>query len=92
MLTVNGTEPVAVWLDSFDRPARLVYRGSRYRVIDWPTPLARQSEWPSGIGYPPTDVLLAPGWRVTGRSEGNETLVFDVRLAPAGWVVEATYT
>lgn len=91
MLTANSTEPVAVWLDSSDRPARLVYRGARYRVIDTPTPLPREPEWPSGIGHPPTDVLLAPGWRMTGRSESSELLVFDLRLAPSGWVVEATY-
>lgn len=92
MQTINGTEPVAVWLDSSHRPARLVYRGTRYRVIDTPTPLVRQPEWPSGIGHPPADVLLAPGWRVTGRSERSELLVLDLRLAPAGWVVEAIYT
>ena len=91
MLTISDAEPVAVWLDGSERPARLVYHGTRYRVIDTPTPLARQPEWPSGISHPPADVLLAPGWRVTGRTDDHDVLVFDLRLAPSGWVVEATY-
>lgn len=91
MLTINSTEPVAVWLDPSGRPARLVYHGARYRVIDTPTPLPREPEWPSGIGHPPADVLLAFGWRVTGRNELDDLLVFDLRLEPQGWVVEATY-
>lgn len=81
MLTISSAEPAAVWFDASDRPARLVYRATRYRVIDTPTPLARQPEWPSGISHPPDDVLLAPGWRVTGRTDRRDVLVFDLRRA-----------
>ena len=84
-------EPVSVWLDGTDLPTRLVHRGSRYRVVDQPTALPRTPEWPSGISHPPTDVRLSPGWRVTGRTDDGTLLVFDLRLAPNGWTVEATY-
>ncbi|WP_430648039.1 DUF6504 family protein [Agromyces sp. GXS1127] len=90
MLALSDAEPVTVWLDDADRPARLVFRGVRYRVIDTPTALARNPEWPSGISHPPVG-MLPPGWRVTGRTESHDVLVFDLRLAPAGWVAEATY-
>lgn len=90
MLTTHA-EPVAVWLDGADRPTRLVHRGVRYRVIDQPTALPRTPEWPSGISHPPADVLLAPGWRVTGRADDDMLLVFDLRHGPNGWTVAATY-
>lgn len=90
MLRTHG-EPVTVWLDGSDLPARLVHRGTRYRVIDHPTSLPRNPEWPSDISHPPADVLLAPGWRVTGRTDDGTVLVFDLRQAPSGWTVEATY-
>ena len=84
-------EPFTVWLDGTDLPARLIHHGTRYRVIDQPTSLPRSPEWPSGISHPPADVLLAPGWRVTGRADDGTLLVFDLRHAPNGWTVEATY-
>ncbi|WP_395242761.1 hypothetical protein ACGGZK_11310 [Agromyces sp. MMS24-K17] len=91
MQAKKRSEPVAVWLDAVGQPARLVFHGARFRVIDTPTPLPRHPEWPSGITHPPADVVLAPGWRVTGRSEGAELLVFDLRLEPDGWVAEAIF-
>ncbi len=90
MFTTHSA-PVTVWLDGADLPVRLVYRGTRYRVIDQPTALPRTPEWPSGISHPPSDVLLAPGWRVTGRADDDTILIFDLRTAPNGWIAEMTY-
>jgi len=91
MLTTLG-EPVTVWLDGTDLPERLVFRGTRYRVIDQPTSLSRSPKWPSGISHRPADVLLAHGWRrVTARADDGTLLVFDLRHAPNGWAVVATY-
>ena len=90
MLTTHG-ETATVWLDGTDLPIRLVHRGVRYRIIDHPTSLPRYPEWPTGISHPPPDVLLAPGWRVTGRADDGTLLVFDLRHWPNGWTVEATY-
>ncbi|WP_157421521.1 hypothetical protein [Agromyces sp. Leaf222] len=91
MLLARDAEPVAVWLDASDLPTRLVYKGTRYRVIDTPTPLPREPEWPSGISHPPADVVLSLGWRATGRSENDDLLVFDLRLNPTGWVAERIF-
>ena len=91
MFLRSDVEPVAVWLDPSGLPVRLVYCGIRYRVIDTPTRLGVEPEWPSGISHPPADVTLAPGWRATGRAENGELLVFDLRLAPTGWVVEQVF-
>lgn len=90
MLTTHG-ETVTVWLDGADLPTRIVHRGVHYRIIDRPTSLPRNPEWPSGISHPPADVLLVPGWRVTGRADDGTLLVFDLRHGPSGWTVEATY-
>ena len=90
MLTTQE-EPVTVWLDGKDLPQRLVFRGTRYCVIDEPTSLPRTPEWPSGISHPPADLLLAPGWRVTGRADDGTLLVFDLRHLQTGWTVVATY-
>ena len=90
MLTTHS-EAVTVWLDGIDLPIRLVHRGVRYRIIDQPTSLPQHREWPSGISRPPADLLLAPGWRVTGRADDGTLLVFDLRHGPNGWTVEATY-
>lgn len=91
MFLRGDVEPVAVWLDPSGMPARLVYRGIRYRVIDTPTRLGTEPEWPSGISHPPADVELAPGWRATGRAEHHDVLVFDLRLTSAGWVAERVF-
>ncbi|GAA1521944.1 hypothetical protein GCM10009761_25490 [Agromyces terreus] len=91
MYVAADDEPVAVWLDAAGAPTRLVYRGIRYRVIDTPTKLGVEPEWPSGISHPPAEVTLAPGWRATGRAENHDLLVFDLRLAPNGWVAEHVF-
>lgn len=90
MLTTHG-ESVTVWLDGTDLPLRLVHRGVRYRIIDQPTPLPQYPEWPSGISHPPADVLLSPGWRVTGRAADGTLIVFDLRQGSNGWTVETIY-
>lgn len=90
MLLAQPT-PVAVWLDSADRPVRLVYRGARYTTIDEPTPLPHDIDWPPGITHPPAEPRTA-GWRLTARSTATgETLVFDLRQAGGGWQVEQVY-
>ena len=83
--------PVAVWLDAADRPARLVYQGTRFTTIDEPTPLPRDDDWPTGITHPPAPSREV-GWRFTARSTATgETLVFDLRRAASGWQVEQVY-
>ncbi|GAA1955243.1 hypothetical protein GCM10009717_21510 [Agromyces allii] len=91
MFLAADAEPVSVWLDAAGLPSRLVYRSIRYRVIDTPTKLGVDPEWPSGISHPPADVTLAPGWRVTGRAESDDLLVFDLRLTPTGWIAERVF-
>ncbi|GAA1821081.1 hypothetical protein [Agromyces neolithicus] len=91
MLLAQPT-PVAVWLDATDRPARLVYRGTRFTTIDEPTPLPHDVDWPTGITHPPAR-SGAVGWRFTARSTvTGETLVFDLLRAATGWHVVQVYT
>ena len=90
MLLAQPT-PVAVWLDAADRPARLVYQGTRFTTIDEPTPLPHEADWPTGITHPPTR-SRSVGWRFTARSTTDgETLVFDLCRAAAEWHVVQVY-
>jgi hypothetical protein len=92
MIATHTSEPVAVWLDDAGAPTRLVFRNVRYRVIDTPTRLPHQA-WLSYRSERPTESSdrSTLGWRVTGRSTTDETLVFDLRLQPSGWVVENVF-
>ena len=82
MIATQAAEPVAVWLDEADAPIRLVYRSTRFRVIDTPTQLPREHAHDDG---------QATGWRVTGVSASDELLVFDLKLLPSGWVAEHVF-
>ena len=85
-------EPVTVWLEQ-ERPARVVWRGTRYRVTDRPTPITDSV---------PADYLTHPasrlaGWRFQGTSESGgrdvDVRMFDViRQAAGRWVLAATYS
>lgn len=89
--TTDQLEPIALWLDAGDVPARVVWRGIRYRVTDTPTPLAEDV---------PADFLTHParrlsGWRFQATScDGTNTvLVLDVvrQAAGGGWLLAATW-
>ena len=72
MQAKKSSEPVAVWLDAVGQPARLVFHGARFRVIDTPTPLPRQPEWPSGITHPGKTCVIGNGVVVSPQALLNE--------------------
>jgi hypothetical protein len=76
MSAVHTDDTAAVWLSPRGVPERLVWRGVRYRVSDFPTPLGDMLL--GAITHPPA----AEGWRFQGTNEAGESRVFDVRLNP----------
>lgn len=70
-------QDVQVWCED-DVPARMVWAGERYRVIDQPT---RDD-----------GALLFDVWRFTARSDGDHrTVVVDVEQAGGQWSLVAAY-
>ena len=86
MTTLEQPDAVAVWLvDAV--PARIVWRGRRFRVTDRPTPI-RETTGTFGPTHP-TERLV--GWRFQGTCD-DESLVFDVLgSAASGWRLAAFY-
>ena len=74
---------VTVWFAN-ERPARVVYRGTRYRVSDTPTRLEDEM---FGMTHP----LPISGWRFQGTDPDGRSLMFDIRDDAAGWVLIRAY-
>lgn len=67
-------------------PARMVWRGRRWRVIDTPTPIVRELEWLPPMATRPSESLS--GWRFVAKTEGTgPSQVFDVYGSESGWRV-----
>jgi hypothetical protein len=77
---------VRLELDDRGLPARLVWRGTHYRVSDQPTPL--EIELPI-LTHPPTIY----GWRFQATDDSGDARVFDVIRVDgrAEWRVVQTY-
>ena len=79
-------EEIAVWfVDGV--PARIVWRGDRFRVNDRPTRLADELGLHPAITHPPEIY----GWRFQARSVTGQSMVFDVRETSRGWVLLRAY-
>lgn len=74
---------VTVWFSN-NRPARIVYRGIRYRVSDTPTRLEDEM---AGLTHP----LPITGWRFQGTDPEGRSLMFDIRDDPEGWKLVRAY-
>lgn len=85
-MQLTHTDEVAVWFAN-GVPARLVWRGERFRVNDRPTRLEDELGWHPAITHPPSVV----GWRFQARGEAGRSLVFDVQQTARGWVLLRTY-
>ncbi|WP_262003584.1 hypothetical protein [Microbacterium sp. Mcb102] len=78
MLT-STREDIQLWTDETGTPARLVWRGERWRVIDRPT----ENE---------TNGALWATWRFTMRSDvDHRTVVGDVERTAHQWAFIAAY-
>ena len=74
----NGAQ-IAVWLAK-DAPARMIYRGIRYRVTDTPTRLEDEM-------FMMTHPLPIIGWRFQGTDPQGQSLMFDIRPDGDGWAL-----
>jgi len=74
---------VTVWFAN-ERPARVVYRGTRYRVSDTPTRLEDEM---IGMTHP----LPIAGWRSQGTDPEGRSRMFDIREDAAGWMLIRSY-
>ena len=83
------SDTVQLWLEN-ERPARLVHRGARWRVIDVPTPLSNEPDWVHPlITHPPA---RAAGWRCTARCEADQQVrVFDLVAEGGAWIAARVY-
>lgn len=70
---------IVVWFAN-ERPARIVYRGTRYRVSDTPTRLEDEM----GVLTHP---LPISGWRFQGTDPEGRSLMFDIRSDTNGWTL-----
>jgi len=78
----NGAQ-IAVWMTN-EAPARIVYRGIRYRVTDMPTRLEDEMLM---ITHP----LPITGWRFQGTDPQGQSLMFDIRRDGGGWALIRAY-
>ena len=78
---------LTVWTSEHDVPDRFVWKGTRYRVTDTPTPLDFEIELLTHIAAIPN------GWRLQGTDEDGESVVFDLVQfgADPEWHVMHTY-
>ena len=74
----NGAA-VTVWIAN-EAPARIVYRGVRYRVTDTPTRLEDEM-------FMMTHPLPITGWRFQGTDPQGQSLMFDIRPDGDGWAL-----
>lgn len=80
----SNSAQIAVWMAN-DAPARIVYRGVRYRVTDTPTPLENEAVF--FVTHP----LPIVGWRFQGTDPRGHSLMFDIRPDEGGWTVLRTF-
>lgn len=82
------TESIALWLSN-GVPARMVWRGERWRVSDTPTRLALEPEFlPPSITHPPR---LISAWRFQASSNSGETHMFEARAVGESWGLSRVY-
>jgi hypothetical protein len=82
MSLAHATDTATIWLAN-GIPARMVWRGERWRVTDTPTE-------PEGF-YWSTHLPPAVSWRFQGTNAAGDTHVFDVVQGPEGWSVARVY-
>ena len=70
---------IAVWMAN-EAPARIVYRGIRYRVTDTPTRLEDEM-------FMMTHPMPITGWRFQGTDPHGQSLMFDIRPDGDGWAL-----
>ena len=74
---------VALWfVDNI--PARMVWQGQRWRIIDTPTPIIGEPRWLPPTVTHPSERLA--GWRFVAKADGPSR-VFDVYGSESGWRV-----
>jgi hypothetical protein len=84
MHTTIDTE-VALWLVD-NVPARMVWQGQRWRVIDTPTPIIGEPGWLPPMVTHPSGRLA--GWRFVAKADDSApSRVFDVYGSESGWRV-----
>lgn len=83
MSVTHATDTVTIWMSN-SKPARLIWRGGRYRVTDTPT---RLSDLLFEITHPP----VIDGWRFQGTDETGDSKIFDVRHTSGQWEVVRVY-
>lgn len=83
MSVIHMVDTVIIWM-SDGKPARLIWRGARYRVTDTPTQL-------SDLMFETTHPPVIDGWRFQGTDEAGDSKVFDVRKTGAHWEVVRVY-
>ena len=81
-LPSSGTH-IAVWMAN-EVPARVVYRGTRYRVTDMPTRL-------EDAMFMMTHPLPLTGWRFEATDSHGQSLMFDIRRDGDGWALIRAY-
>ena len=79
----NGAQ-IAVWMAN-DAPARIVYRGVRYRVTDIPTRLEDEAVF--FVTHP----IPVVGWRFQATDSQGRSLMFDIRPDGDGWALLRTF-
>lgn len=82
------TSTLTIWLVN-DVPSRLVWRGTRWRIVDTPTPIGSDDDaiWHPALTHPPAGWS---GWRFAA-TDGHETRVLDVRPYGSHWQLLAAY-
>ena len=75
---------IAVWMAN-EAPARIVYRGVRYRVTDTPTRLEDEAVF--FVTHP----LPIVGWRFQGTDHQGRSLMLDIRPDGDGWALLRTF-
>ncbi len=86
MSIMRATDTVSVWCQN-GVPARLVWRGRRYRVSDTPTVLGEEL---FGLTHLPSRAS-AQGWRLQGTTDDGVTHMFELRLEGHQWQVTRAY-
>jgi hypothetical protein len=90
MSVLHAADVVTVWTEQH-KPVRMVWRGTRYRVTDTPTPLRGEAVLHDALTHP-----LSPfvGWRFQASDESDpaRVVIVDVaRRAGGRWELLAAY-